>query len=186
MARAPERDVRARIDQARADAEAATEAVRARSQARLAELMAKRPVERLRELEDPDLIQADRVKLRESLASGLAPTKSRARRVFPSARLLRRLGPLLLRASVSPLGVAFVMIGLPWVAIAWSNTPTLGTLTQKGVVALALPNGTQSYVSLSPGSAVRVLSRRGDEAVIGIWVPRAGYGTARIPTGALR
>lgn len=154
----------------------------------LDKFLALAPAERLRHIEDPDLVSADRVTLRSSLEASLVPERRRIRlpRLWRRGQFARRLRSCLIRAVLSPLMIGLIVVGGPWLAVSWQNTRPLATLTDKGLFAFRLPNGREEYLKLSKGSTVTVFDATAADPVIGLWYPRLGYGTASVPRAALR
>ena len=176
------------LRKARAEAAAAERAVAAASAQRLKECLALAATERIRHLDDPDLVQADRITLRRSLEVSLVPE----RRSIPVPRLLRRgqwsrrTRSFLIRATLSPLMIGLIVVGGPWLYVSWQNTRPLATMTQRGLVAFRLPDGREEYLDLPKGMTVTVFDRSAAEPVIGRWYPRLGYATAAVPRTSLK
>lgn len=176
------------LRQARAEAAAAERAVATASAQRLTECLGLVPADRIRHLDDPDLIPADRVALRRSLEASLVPERRRSLlpQLWRRGGLRRRLGSAMIRAALSPLAIGLIVIGGPWLALSWQNTRPLAVLTQKGVATFRLPDGSEQILALSKGSTVLVFDRTVADPVIGVWYPRLGYATAAVPRAALQ
>lgn len=176
------------VRRAQAEAGAAERVVAAVSAKRLMDCLRLAPAERLRYLDDPDLVSADRVALRRSVEASLVPE----RRKIPLPRLgrpgrgRRRARSFLVRATLSPLTLGLIVVGGPWLALSWQNTRPLAVMAQRGVASFRLPDGSEQVVALSKGSTVTVFDQRTADPVIGVWYPRLGYATAAVPRAALQ
>lgn len=176
------------LRRARAEAAAAERAVVDASAQRLKQCLRLVPTERIRLLDDPDLVPTDRVTLRRSLEASLLPERRRIPlpHLWRLGQLRRRLGSALIRMALSPLAIGLILVGGPWLALSWQNTRLLAVMAQKGVATFRLPNGSEQILALSEGSTVTVFDQSAADPVIGVWYPRLGYTTAAVPRAALR
>ncbi|WP_375454355.1 hypothetical protein [uncultured Methylobacterium sp.] len=144
--------------------------------------------DRIRYLDDPDLVPADRVALRRSLEAIFVPERRRIPlpRLWRRGGLRRRLGSALIRMTLSPITIGLIVVGGPWLALSWQNTRPLAVLTQKGVATFRLPDGSEQVLALSQGWTAPVFDRTAADPVIGVWYPRLGYATAAVPRAALQ
>ncbi|MCJ2005524.1 hypothetical protein [Methylobacterium sp. J-092] len=155
---------------------------------RLMDCLRLAPAERLRYLDDPDLVSADRVALRRSVEASLVPERRKIPlpRLGRPGRARRRARSFLVRAALSPLTLGLIVVGGPWLALSWQNTRPLAVMAQRGIASFRLPDGSEQVVALSKGSTVTVFDQRTADPVIGVWYPRLGYATAAVPRAALQ
>lgn len=172
------------VQHAAAEAAAAQAAVERASRMRLNELMRGPSPDRLAGLDDPTLVQADRVRLRRSLQVDLMP--SQLARILPRRRiawaargLARSRGPAVRFLLV------LVAFALP-VIVALHRRAEPAVLTEATLVTLMRPDGSQIEGTLPAG--VPLLVRRLDATRMEAreWHARQGYLTFAVPLSHVR
>lgn len=170
----------AAVRRAQAEAEAAERAVVEVSARRLVECLRLAPTERLGCLDDPDLVVADRARLRQTLQAGLRRPLSA--RIWP-----RRWRPFGRRTYKRLRGLALGLIALGAIyGLATMQNTEPATLNRQVEVRLQYPNGITRDGALPKG--ISLLVRRLDVtwAEARQWRVREGYITTRVPISALR
>lgn len=173
------RKLSARYQSAESRVDAVEAEIRRASEIRLAELMKLPPRRRLKQIEDPALTTADRLKLRRSIAGHLRHRKQYAL-LFGSRFVLTRLRGWL---RYAPRALAVTAVIVPLVLVvnrARNNTDEVITLSYPIDPDWRLPSGVTEHKPMPAGARLAIARQSGSAAIARRWVEGQGYATARI------
>lgn len=152
------------------------------SRRRLAELMKLSERERFEQLDDPDLTQPDRTKLRRSIAAGLRHGKLQIL-VFRGHFRLRRVLHWVRYRGLTTAAVAAIVVPIFLLsAIARSNTGQVFVLPNAVSLDWTLPSGAKEKTSLHVGDRLVIISRSGTPYLVRRWIQNQGYATSQFAT----
>jgi hypothetical protein len=178
--RAPLARLNARIAGGRTRLQDAEDEIKRISERRLAELMKRSQRERFEQLDDPNLTNSDRLKLRRTIAASLRHGKMEMlafRGYFRWRRVLHwiRYGGL----TTAVAAAIFIPICILMV-IARSNTGQVLIVPNDVTLDWTLPSGAGEKASLHVGDRLVVISSSGRSHVVRRWIKNQGYATSQL------
>ncbi|MET4317927.1 hypothetical protein [Bradyrhizobium sp. RT5a] len=150
------------------------------SDARLRKLLGLSAAERLKAIDDTDLVASDRNKLRNSLLVSLRPKMGISIR-WRFTRLFRRASHSIVpRAAASVILIALAVPSGIAIYLAWSNTGTMITVPSDIYVEWMLPSGEVKKLKIAAGHRVAVVKQLNGSHLLRYWLSNEGYATARV------